>query len=755
MKRFQLLLVSAIMALSVFSQSVVAYEYWFDQLDAIGLRVNVPVSATTTLNLTNLTFDHPSLSPGLHQIHLRLKDSNGAWSSVVSRHFVNGPGSPYQITAVRYWWSDLANPPLGSDMRYKYFDTPQTTLTYNGWLELCGYPTGSQTLKLQLLDNHGQWSSVMTKPVTVNATGTLGVPQITASQSTFCPGDVVTFTAASQTGAGFATATGYSWQVPTGNGWSAQPSSGSTIVVTIGSSSGAMQAAATNYCGAGSLGSFQVNIPSAPDQPVVITGPLQACIGSAAVFTTPQVTGVTYEWVISGGWGGNGGPGNSIPTTIGASNATISVTPFNSCGVPGPVRTETIVVTAPPYAGADGTLTICSNGWVTALFGQLQGTPDTGGVWRRNGVPVSGIYDPATDSPGVYTYTVAGIGPCPDASANVVVTEPQLPNAGTDGSIALCSNAQPMVMTALLGGVPDDNGSWSGPSPTNGFYDPATMSPGVYTYTVPGTAPCPNASATLTITETQAPNAGVGGLVERCMGSAPFVLFGVLTGSPDFGGMWSNQAGATSGIFDPGTSTEGVYTYTVLGAGPCATATAQLEVNVMELQLDTIMGPDTISMPGTYIFSAEPFLTDADSIVWSFPAGWDWGNDLDHFDGAAYLDPPEQAGVYTVCATAYGGGCAGSIACSEISTGVAMYGSGADGVVVYPNPNNGRFTVRSPVASDQMTFRLVNSIGQELAEFGIGTGTVNVDLEDLAAGMYTLRWTSRSGTGTRTVIVVH
>ena len=126
-----------------------------------------------------------------------------------------------------------------------------------------------------------------------------------------------------------------------------------------------------------------------------------------------------------------------------------------------------------------------------------------------------------------------------------------------------------------------------------------------------------------------APHAGICGSVEGCATSAPVNLFVYLQGSPQQGGVWSDQFGVTSGLFMPGISQEGTYTYTATGAGPCESATAQLEVNVMDLQLDPILAPDTETIPGTYIFTALPVLIDADSIVWSFPAAWSWDDDPD------------------------------------------------------------------------------------------------------------------------------
>jgi hypothetical protein len=309
-------------------------------------------------------------------------------------------------------------------------------------------------------------------------------------------------------------------------------------------------------------------------------GSLTLCSSSAATGLFASLGGgpaAGGTWTAPGG-----GPHSSTydPAVDGPGVYTYTVLGTAPC--PNSSATVTVIENAPPNAGINGNLTLCTSSVPTVLFASLGGGPAAGGTWTApGGGPHSGTYDPAVDAPGVYTYTVLGTAPCPNASATVTVVENASPNAGTNGSLTLCSSSAATGLFASLGGGPAAGGTWTAPGggPHSSTYDPAVDGPGVYTYTVLGTAPCPNSSATVTVVENVAANAGTNGNLALCSSSAPTGLFASLGGGPAAGGTWTAPGGGPhTGIYDPAVDAPGVYTYTVLGTAPCPNASATVTV---------------------------------------------------------------------------------------------------------------------------------------------------------------------------------
>lgn len=331
------------------------------------------------------------------------------------------------------------------------------------------------------------------------------------------------------------------------------------------------------------------------------------------------------------------------------------------------------------------------------------------------------------------------------------------PNAGEDGTLAVCSNTGPTSLFLALQGTPDPDGTWSGPSPTSGQYDPVTMQPGNYIYTVSGEGIHPDASATVVVDEQPAPYAGTDGEVEVCYNGGSFSIFEYLGGNPNLGGLWRGPFGIFNGVFNSSQSPEGAYTYIAPGFGACANDSSEVIVNVIDLALDGIDGPDAVPEVGTLTFTATPLLSDADTYTWTIPPGWTW-DDADPTDGTAHLVPPEEAGVYSICATASGGECVGNEVCfeTEVTVGISA-GQGAEpfGLVVYPNPNNGSFTVRATGTPGVLQVRIMNALGEQVAAFVMNDSAQAIDLDEFAAGTYLMHWNSAERSGVQRIVVAH
>jgi gliding motility-associated-like protein len=236
-------------------------------------------------------------------------------------------------------------------------------------------------------------------------------------------------------------------------------------------------------------------------------------------------------------------------------------------------------------AGLDSEVAVCGADCSFDLFGALDGVPSSGGAWTDqigtgalDGATLNACQLPAgTIAP--FTYTVTD-PVCGDLQATVLVTVSDFPDPGGDASLVLCSSGATVDLDTVLAGTPDAGGSWSGPSVLdNGAFDPGVMAPGAYSYQVQGNDACPDTTASVTIVVNQEPDAGGDGSVLLCADAAEVNLFGVLTGTPGAGGSWNGPGPLPGGVFDPGSSVAGVYTYT-LSVAACPSDVATVTVGV-------------------------------------------------------------------------------------------------------------------------------------------------------------------------------
>jgi hypothetical protein len=178
------------------------------------------------------------------------------------------------------------------------------------------------------------------------------------------------------------------------------------------------------------------------------------------------------------------------------------VTSLNGCTDTALVFVNTSI---PPFAGNNTTHSVCSSEAPFSMFQALGGFPDVGGTWTNpGGAPQPPTFTPGLSLPGCYTYTVAGIAPCPNASSALCINVSPVANAGSDASLSWCLSSGPLDLLAQLGGAPSPGGTWTDDSATGALsgatFNPAGVPSGTYvfTYTVGG-GTCPAASASVTV----------------------------------------------------------------------------------------------------------------------------------------------------------------------------------------------------------------------------------------------------------------
>lgn len=350
------------------------------------------------------------------------------------------------------------------------------------------------------------------------------------------------------------------------------------------------------------FGIDDIQVSAAGAQPNAVTtttvSPVQVCVGG-----TVQVV-----YTATGTWG----PGNvftaelsdatgsfASPVAIGsiASTTPVPITATIPLGTAagtgyrirvvasapattGTANAQDITISTGNNAGAGGNIFICKNTGLYTLLNELTGSPDNCGTWTGpNGNPFSGVFDSASDPGGCYTYSVACSVGCPADDTDLCITLIDGANAGQDATAAVCNadGAQslfPFVVGGDLTGL-----FFNGTSPlvetpiVAGTYD--------LTYVVYGQGPCPNDTAALVLVVADSAWAGTGGTATLCVNDPATALFGLLTDGPDQGGSWTDpNSMAFGGVFIPGVSPVGLYTYTVNALPPCPADQAVLAVVV-------------------------------------------------------------------------------------------------------------------------------------------------------------------------------
>ncbi len=280
-------------------------------------------------------------------------------------------------------------------------------------------------------------------------------------------------------------------------------------------------------------------------------------------------------------------PDGTTTTISGNTSYTSNLATVSGCDS---IIITTITMDPLPLSGTNGAITFCPTTTPSDLYSELGGSSDLGGVWSPTLASGTGIFNPVVDAAGTYTYTVTN--PCGTISSDVTVSITADPNAGIDGSIALCAEDPSVDLFGLLGGLPNTGGTWSPAlSSGTGVYNPAVDAGGNYTYSI--ITSCGTFSSIVDVTLNTPDDATFSYATDSfCIdGTNPMASINVTNG-----GVFTISGGgvinAANGTVDLSGSGVGTFDITYTTNGPCPDVFT-LTINVLDASDATItpVGP--------------------------------------------------------------------------------------------------------------------------------------------------------------------
>ncbi|HEU4719457.1 MAG TPA: T9SS type A sorting domain-containing protein, partial [Bacteroidia bacterium] len=439
--------------------------------------------------------------------------------------------------------------------------------------------------------------------------------------------------------------------------------------------------------------------------------------GSGTVAPSGGTGAYTYLWT----------PGNA--TTAGITNLTAGsytcvVTDANGCSA-----SASINLTAPPafVTSIIASDVLCNGGSTgTADISVSGGTPGYSYSWSNGDMTstASGL------SAGSYTCTVTDNLGCV-TTRSVTITEPSPLSAVVMDTNATCSNScNGETNIVPSGGVAPYSFSWSpGGQTTQSLQN---LCPGTYTCNWMDANGC----AMTSVATISAPPAIVLGAVTTnptsCVVNNGSINLTASGGTPSYSYAWSNSVTTE----DINGLSAGNYSVVVTDASGCSDSIAMTlspppsPTVTMSVSQDTICAND-----------ASLALTGAT------PAGGTWSGP--GVTGSTFN--PGSAGnglafiMYTY--TDPVSGCAGTSSDSifvSACTGV-QENTAAGNLQVYPNPNNGSFTIEYGDFRNVTALVLNNSLGEAVGEWKMNSAKLAIDMQSLPAGIYFLQMTTPEG----------
>ncbi len=174
----------------------------------------------------------------------------------------------------------------------------------------------------------------------------------------------------------------------------------------------------------------------------------------------------------------------------------------------------------------------------------------------------------------------------------------------------------------------------------------------------------------------------------------------------------------------------GTYTMTYMNNlnGCMGLATTAVPQNVAPPSTLTLSDFTLCASPTVIINGGATFTLSSYTYLWSGPGTISSPNN--------YNTAVNAVGVYTIFIQNSTNGCfttntANVVACTGITESLKDIS-----VDIFPNPNTGKFYADFGMDAENAEMRIINSIGQEIAKFGLRKGRNEIDIKNLAKGIY-------------------
>ncbi|CAN5377526.1 hypothetical protein BH09BAC5_BH09BAC5_09340 [soil metagenome] len=463
-----------------------------------------------------------------------------------------------------------------------------------------------------------------------------------------------------------------------------------------------------------------------PSTPTGITGSVSFCQGSSVTFTISAVSGATnYTWTVPGGSIITAGQGTvSITMTAGSTSGTITVTADNCNGSSSPATLAVTVNPLPTVAVSPSSSTICLGASQT-----LVASGASTYSWSSGGNTANEIVSPSSIS----SYTVTGTdanGCVGTATATIIVNPVPTVSASSSASIICAGTNDTLTATGAM------SYAWA---PSGGNAAVEIISPSATTnYTVTGTDAngCMD-TATISITVNALPVVNLGTDVTQCGGT--ITLDAQNVGSIY---LWNDLTNNQTNLV----SVSGIYSVDVTNPNGC--------INSDTIAI-TIHPNPTVSGAAS---STTVCIDDANVILTGTPAGGTWSGL--GVSGSNFTPMTAGNGAHTVTynySDAFG--------CSD-STNLVITVNACTGVneiinagtiTIFPNPNNGSFTLNINHDANEMQITLSDISGRVIYSsvlLNVTAGNSNtINIPGLSAGVYSLQVSSEKYSATQRITI--